>query len=185
MKKGFMFLGVALTVFIVSSCSVSVDEYPYQSQAFNISNYFDGKITGWGTVQDYRGKVIRRFCVDIIGTWQGNSGTLAESFYFDDGEISFRNWQLTQNQSGQYQGHAEDIIGTAYGEHKGFAFNFRYQLLLTLGDNTYQVSMDDWMYQLSEHKVINKTSMSKLGIEVANITLFFDKSNPDQSCKYQ
>jgi hypothetical protein len=39
------------------------------------------------------------------------------------------------------------------------------------------------MYQLDEYRVMNKTSMSKLGVEVASITLFFDKEPPVKNCE--
>jgi hypothetical protein len=108
---------------------------------------------------------------------------LAEKFYFDDGEISYRNWQLLKQQDGSYQGTAEDVIGIGIGKHQGFAFQFRYELALQIGEDNYQVSMDDWMYQLDESRVMNKTSMSKFGVKVAEITLFFDKENSQKQCQ--
>ena len=38
------------------------------------------------------------------------------------------------------------------------------------------------MYQLDEMRVMNKTTMHKLGIKVAEITLFFDKGIAEQTC---
>ena len=131
---------------------------------------------------NYSNKVQRRFCVEINGTWDKNEGVLAEKFYFNDGEITFRNWQLTKQADGSYTGTAEDVIGTAIGKHQGFAFKFEYELLLKVDENSYQLSMDDWMYQLDENRVMNKTSMSKLGVKVAEITIFFDKEQPVKSC---
>ena len=133
-------------------------------------------------VQNYSDKVIRRFCVEIDGSWQDNKGVLAEKFYFDDGEVSYRNWQLIKQADGSYQGTAEDVIGIAKGKHQGFAFQFQYTLLLTLADDSYEVTMDDWMYQLDEDRVINKTAMYKFGVNVANVTLFFDKHSLNQTC---
>ena len=42
--------------------------------------------------------------------------------------------------------------------------------------------MDDWMYQLDEFRVMNKTTMEKLGVKVAEVTLFFDKQTQVQRC---
>jgi hypothetical protein len=108
---------------------------------------------------------------------------LAEKFYFDDGEISYRNWQLSKQQDGGYHGTAEDVKGTAIGRHQGFAFQFQYELALQLDEDLYQVTMDDWMFQLDDSRVMNKTSMSKFGIKVAEITLFFDKKTKQQTCQ--
>ena len=119
----------------------------------------------------------------MIGTWEGNKGTLAETFYFEgEEELSYRNWQLTKQNNGEYIGTAEDVLGEAIGVHKGFAFHFQYDLLLSIDEDTYEVSMDDWMYQLDDNKVMNKTSMHKFGVKVADITLFFDKENQSATC---
>jgi hypothetical protein len=176
-----VFFIIVITL-VNSGCSTAVEDYEEVSKSFDIKEYFNGSVVAWGIVQDYSKKVNRRFCVEIEGTWQENKGTLAETFYFDDGEVSYRNWQLIKQEDSSYLGTAEDVDGIALGVHKGFAFQFTYNLLLTIDDETYNVSMDDWMYQLDKYRVMNKTSMSKLGVNVADITLFFDKSLPSKQC---
>jgi len=177
---------------LIASCSTDLDDYQkttYQDsnkkerqEPFDIKTFFDGEVIAWGVVQNYADKVSRRFCVEMVGTWQNNEGLLAEKFYFNDGEISFRDWYLSKKPDGSYEGTASDVVGVAIGKHQGFAFQFKYELSLVVDDKTYQVSMDDWMYQLDEHRVINKTSMSKFGVNVAEITLFFDKEQQNKKC---
>ena len=179
MKK----LASVLLFICLTACSTELSHYNKTSPEFSIKNYFSGPVTGWGIVEDFKNKVTRRFCVDLIGTWQGNEGKLAEIFYFADGEITTRNWLLTQNPDGRYLGTAEDVVGTAEGQEQGFAFQWQYQLLVPVDDNIYQMSMDDWMYQIDEFKVFNRTSMSKFGVKLADITLFFDKKQPLQTCR--
>jgi len=183
MNKCIKLVLVLSTLLFISSCSIALQDYKKANKPFDIKEYFNGNVIAWGVVQDYSEEVTRRFCVEIQGTWEGNKGVLAEKFYFNDGEISFRNWQLTKQLDGSYQGTAEDVAGIAIGKHKGFAFQFQYELLLKVDDDTYQVTMDDWMYQLDEYRVMNKTSMSKFGIDVAEITLFFDKETPQKTCQ--
>ena len=191
MNKLKDFILMIITCSLIISCSANLDDYDNLSsresskttdKPFDIKEYFDGDVIAWGTVQDYSEQVTRRFCVEIVGTWQGNEGVRAEKFYFDDGEISFRNWQLSKKSDGSYEGQAEDVVGTAIGNHQGFAFQFQYTLSLVVDDETYEVSMDDWMYQLDEYRVMNKTTMSKFGVNVAEITLFFDKETQVQTC---
>ena len=182
MTKVKIFLLIIITCSLISSCSTALDDYQDVDKPFDIKRYFDGRVIAWGMVQNFSNKVSRRFCVEIEGTWQGNEGVLAEKFYFNDGEISYRNWQLSKKTDGSYEGQAEDVIGMAIGKHQGFAFQFQYQLSLVVEDESYQVSMDDWMYQLDEFRVMNKTSMSKLGVKVAEVTLFFDKQTQVQQC---
>lgn len=168
---------------LLLGCSANIEDYQQTKKRFDIKNYFSGDVIAWGMLQDYSNKVNRRFCVEIKGTWQGSKGVLAEKFYFKDSEISYRNWQLTKHDDGTYTGTAEDVIGTAKGVHQSFAFQFSYTLTLKVADDTYQVNMDDWMYQLDQYRVINKTSISKFGVNVAEVTIFFDKQTPVQTCQ--
>lgn len=192
MRKLKDFLLMIITCSLIISCSANLEDYDnispnskanFSGKPFDIKEYFNGDVIAWGMVQDYSYQVTRRFCVEIVGTWQGDNGVLAETFYFDDGEVSYRNWQLSKKPDGSYQGTAEDVVGIAIGKHQGFAFQFEYVLSLVVSDKTYEVTMDDWMYQLDQYRVFNKTSMSKFGINVADITLFFDKETQNQTCQ--
>lgn len=183
MNKHMRILAFVITCFFISSCSVELEDYQVEEKTFDIKSYFEGRIIAWGVIQDYSNEVKRRFCVEIDGTWQGDKGVLAEKFYFSDGEISYRNWQLTKLADSSYLGTAEDVVGTAQGKHQGFAFQFQYELSLDIDGDITQVTMDDWMFQLDDNKVMNKTSMSKFGIKVAEVTLFFDKEIQDTNCQ--
>lgn len=84
--------------------------------------YFDGRVQAWGQFQDYRGKVIRRFTVDMTGTWQGQTGVLDEHFVYDDGQTERRIWTLTDQGNGRFMGRASDVVGDAEGRAQGSAF---------------------------------------------------------------
>lgn len=177
---------VAFFVVILSlvGCSTDIKHYNDSQPSFDIKSYFNGDLIAWGLLQDYNNKVTRRFCVEIDASWQQNLGTLKEKFYFDDGEISYRTWNLTKLPQGRYQGTAEDVVGIAEGQQSGFAFRWNYQLNVPIDGTTYQFDMDDWMYQLDDPtKVVNRTAMKKWGATVADITLFFDKSGEKLTCE--
>ncbi len=178
--KNFLAICIVISLY---GCSSDIEQYDEIPEPFDIKSYFSGSVIAWGMVQDYTNKVTRRFCVEIEGTWQEDKGLLAETFYFDDGEVSYRNWQLLKLADGVYQGTAEDVVGLAKGQHKGFAFHWQYNLKVPVDDEVYIMQLDDWMYQLDRYKVFNKTAMKKFGITVADITLFFDKSTTKQTCQ--
>ena len=167
----------------VSSCTAPLEDYKKTAPKFDIQQYFSGKVIAWGMVQDYTDKVTRRFCVELDGQWQDGDGLLKEIFYFADGEVSYRNWQLTKLKQGKYQGSAEDVVGTAIGQQVGFAFQWQYDLLVPIDGEEIELSLDDWMYKMDEYRVFNRTTMKKLGVTVAQITLFFDKQLPVKSCQ--
>lgn len=183
MTKAIKVVVSTLLMIFIYGCSTDIEQYDEVEKPFDIKTYFNGPVIAWGMVQNYSSKVTRRFCVEIQGSWQGDEGLLAEKFYFDDGEITYRNWQLRKLSSGAYQGTAEDVIGTATGQHTGFAFHWQYTLSVPVEDEIYQLHLDDWMYQLDNDRVFNKTKMKKLGVTVADITLFFDKSAAEKRCQ--
>ena len=182
MSYTFKSMKLLLLLMIITSCSADIADYKETNPKFDIESYFSGELIGYGMVQDYSSKVTRRFCVELNGKWNNNQGELAEVFYFNDGEVSYRTWQLTKLPMGEYTGTAQDVVGTASGKQSGSAFHWQYQLLVPIDDDTYQFFMDDWLYQVDEYRAFNRTTMNKLGIKVAEITLFFDKNSTSNKC---
>ena len=183
MKKLILLLLMAFSIVILSSCSTHIHEYQGEQPKFDLKNYFSGKIVAWGMLQNYADKVTRRFCVEIDGEWQGNKGLLKETFYFDDGEISHRNWQLMKMGNGKYFGTASDVVGEAKGQEQGFAFHWRYVLKVPVDGGEYNITMDDWMYRIDKNRLMNKTTMKKFGVKVGEVTLFFEKSAAAMTCE--
>jgi hypothetical protein len=183
MKQYVNFMAVFGLVLALSSCTAQLEDYQTTSPKLDIQAYFNGKSIAWGMVQDYSSKVTRRFCVELDGEWQGNEGILKEVFYFTDGEVSYRNWQLTKLEQGKYRGRAEDVVGEASGQQQGFAFQWQYNLMVPIDGDVIELSLDDWMYKIDEYRVFNRTKMKKLGVTVAEITLFFDKQLPIKNCQ--
>lgn len=178
---------VAFALLLLSSCSTRLSDYENQGEALDLKTYFDGPVVAWGMLQDYNEKVTRRFCVEMVGTWKQQDGTdvgvLDEMFYFDDGEVSQRVWTLTRQRGTAYVGSASDVVGEASGESKGFAFQWQYTLEVTVDGSTYEFQLDDWIYQMDEYRLFNRTDMNKFGMTLATITIFFDKEQPLRNCK--
>jgi hypothetical protein len=104
----------------------------------------------------------------------GRYADLDERFRYDDGETQTRVWTLVRQSDNSWRGRAGDVIGEAIGQTAGNALHWNYTLL-PVDDKQYEVQMDDWMYQMDERTLINRTSMSKFGVEVGQVTLFFRK----------
>ena len=64
-----------------------------------------------------------------------------------------------------------------------FAFQWQYDLLVPIDGETIEFSLDDWMYQIDEYRVFNRTEMKKIGVTLAEISLFFDKQIPEKTCR--
>lgn len=164
---------LALTACLLAGCTrVSVQQYAAEQPKLDLQQYFNGDLTGWGMVQDRSGKVLRRFTVAIDAKWSGNDGILEEHFDWSDGKQEHRRWEIRKD-GDRYQGKAGDVVGVAAGAASGNALQWRYVLALPVDDTTWHVDMDDWMYLIDGQTLANRTTMTKLGVKVAEISIFF------------
>jgi len=167
---------MAIMAFLASCTGgPNLDHYKDSSPQLDLQEYFTGPIKAWGVVQDRKGHVTRRFDVTMVGTWEGDTGTLEEDFKYYDGEEQKRIWTIKRLGDGKYEGTAGDILGKADGEVQGSAMRWAYQMDLPVGDKTYKITFDDWMFQMNDGILINRSYLKKFGITVAELTLFMQK----------
>lgn len=150
-------------------------DYAAEKPVLDLKTYFNGPLEAHGIFTDRSGKVVRRFTVQMTGTWTGNQGVLDERFTYSDGKTERRVWRLTDDGGGRYSGRADDVVGTATGVAAGNALNWRYTLRLPVDGSVYEVQFDDWMYLMNERVMLNKAAMSKFGIFLGEVTLAFHK----------
>ncbi|MDA5563397.1 DUF3833 domain-containing protein [Cobetia sp. MMG027] len=160
---------------LMACSSPSIDTYAGSGPEFRIDEYFLGHTRGWGMVQDRSGEVTRRFVVDLQGTRQDGRLTLDENFRYSDGETQHRQWIFTPTADRQWRGTAADVTGEATAASNGHAFRMQYVLQVPIDGSVWEFNMDDWMYLQPDGRVLNRTSMRKLGIELATITLAFQR----------
>lgn len=164
---------------VASACSTAkIADYANEKPELSLRDYFNGEVEAWGQVQDRSGKVIKRFTVSLVGVWQGLEGVLTEDFVYSDGTKQQRIWRLKDLGEGRYEGRADDVVGVAQGITEGNALQWRYTLKLPVDGKTYHVAFNDWMYLHDEQTLVNRAEMSKFGIHLADITLFFRKVSP-------
>ena len=171
LAKGFLIAGL----FGLTACSVTPQEYANESPTMDMKAYFNGPIEAWGLFQNYREKVVKRFHVSMNGEWNDSKGTLDERFTYSDGTTQRRVWNLVRHDANNYSGTADDVVGEAKGVAYGHALRWQYTLALEVDDDTYHVQFDDWMYLIDENTVINRSVMSKFGVDVGEVILVFIK----------
>lgn len=171
-------LALLLPSLLVTGCGgLHLDEYAGATPAFDPFVFFQGHTRAWGIVQDWRGRVVRRFEVDIDGAVSDGTLTLDESFRYADGELATRQWRLERDADGRIVGRAGDIIDVAEGDTAGNSMYWNYTMDLAVGDSTYRVNFDDWMWQLDDRVLVNRSYIRKLGVTVAEVTLFMQKQD--------
>jgi hypothetical protein len=162
----------------LSSCgSVDVERYAGEQPHLDLQHFFSQPVKAWGMFQKRSGEVAKRFEVNIDSRREGNDLILDERFLYSDGTRQRRIWTLTPDGPNRWRGRAGDVVGEARGELAGNTLHWRYRLNLAVDDSTYEMSMDDWMYLMDEDTLINRTSMSKFGVEVGQVTLFFRRQS--------
>lgn len=165
---------ILLSILLAGCASVTPQDYAKETPKLDLASYFNGRVSGWGMVQDRSGKVLRRMVVEIDCKWSGNEGTLDESFQWSDGKTEKRVWKIRKI-GDRYIGTAGDVVGEAAGEAGGNALQWQYILALPADVGGYHVNMDDWMWMVDEKTLANRTTMSKFGVKVAEISIFFRK----------
>ena len=165
---------VIVMSFLGGCATLTPQDYAQETPKLDLARYFNGTVDGWGMVQDRSGKVLRRMYVVLDCKWNGNEGVLDESFQWSDGKTEKRVWKIRKD-GDRYIGTAGDVVGEARGEASGNALRWSYVLALPVGDSVYNMDMDDWMWMIDEKTMANRTTMSKLGVRVAEISIFFRK----------
>lgn len=153
-----------------------VQDYAQEKPALALDQYFNGRVIAHGIFQKRNGQVAQRFTVTMDCTWTGNQGVLDEHFSYADGTTQRRVWHLTKHANGRYTGTAADVVGQAEGQTAGNAFRWNYTLRLPVDGKTYEVQFDDWMFLMDERVMLNRATMSKLGIRLGEVLLSFSKS---------
>lgn len=165
--------GAATTVGCASS--PRLDAFAESPRTLRIEEYFRGTTTAYGVFEDRFNKVRRSFKVEMTGTLTGNTLTLDERFFYDDGERETRVWQIEVLGNGYYRGQANDVPEPAEGRAVGNAFNWRYKVDLKVGDSVWRVGFDDWMYLLEDNIVLNRAYVTRFGITIGEVTIAFRK----------
>lgn len=177
MRQGMIAIGLLSAIlFMLAGCDgMNIEDYRGSEPALTLEDYFDGKTRAWGLFQDRFGNVRRQFVVDIDGQWDGKTLTLTEDFTYDDGETETRIWRLTKIGEGRYEGRSDDVVGTAIVRSEGKAAYLSYLIDLKIGDGKQRLRFDDWMFRQDDGALINRATVTKFGIKVGEVTLFFQR----------
>ena len=152
-----------------------VEQYRAEQPALDLKTYLNGRLDAWGMFQGRSGEVQKRFRVAIDAQWTGDTGVLDEHFTWSDGTTSRRVWTLVLQPDGSFRGRADDVIGEAVGEVAGNALRWRYVLALPVDGKVYHVDFDDWMLLMDDKVMLKRSTMSKWGFRLGEVTLTFVK----------
>lgn len=170
---------VALIATLAGCGAQTLDDYAAGTPPLDLRTYLSGPLAASGVFFDRAGRAEVLFTADMIGTWAGNTGTLAEDFRYSDGRTDQRTWTLVFTDDQTFTGTAHDVEGRAVGAQSGNAATMSYRLRLKReGGDEITVAMEDWFYLLDDGTLINRARMSKFGVTVGELIVTFRKRAP-------
>lgn len=177
MRYAFLLLSCTFLIGMASGCAVSVEQYKDEKPRLVVEEFFSGNLEAFGVVAERSGKVIKRFSCDMHGTWDGQTLLLHEDFKWSDGSRQKRLWHLTRNSDGTFSGTADDVVGMAFGEVAGNTLHLVYDLSVPVDGSTKVLSVDDWLYLVTDSVIINHSELTKFGLDAAQVFLTIQKKN--------
>lgn len=166
-----------LAMLTLSACAGTpdLDDEVLSKRSLDLEKFFEGETVAHGQFQDLFGNVQRRFDVEISGTWDGRVLTLVEDFTYDDGETEQRIWTLEKTGEDTWKGTAPGVLGIATGREIGDTFNWTYRIDLPVRKGTMRVDFDDWMWLLTNDRMLNRAYVSRYGVRIGEAIIVFEK----------
>lgn len=150
-------------------------EHPPSRPPLLFEEYFAGATRAWGLVEDRFGNIRREFTVDMFGIPQPDGLVLNETFAYSDGQTDQRVWTVRKTAPDRYEGRAADVIGVARGVAAGNTLRWRYRMDLPIGGSRWRLSFDDRMVLQDGGVLLNRTRMSRWGVEIGSLALVYFK----------
>lgn len=144
-------------------------DFAGKGPAFDPALHLNGPILCEGVIYGPLGRVNSRFVAKMEGVWDGNRGTLRESFRYDDGSEQQRAWRLVLQPDGHLQAEADDLAEVGAGQISGPTVQMLYRLRLPASAGGHVVSVVDWMVLMENGSILNRSRFYKFGIPVAEL----------------
>jgi hypothetical protein len=152
-----------------------IADYAAETPQLDLRDYLNGPLTASGVFFDYAGRASLRFVVDMEGSWEGDTGKLAERFRYSDGRTDERIWTIRFQDADHFTATAHDVVGEARGSQGGNAAMMEYRLRIPRDGSEIVVAMEDWLYLQEDGTLINRTKMRKFGLTVGELVVAFRK----------
>lgn len=175
MQKRKTAAALAVIAGLAGCGSQALEDYAGETPRLDLREYLSGPLTASGIFFDHAGRADLRFTVDMEGSWDGSTGTLAERFRYSDGRTDERIWTIRFDGDENFTATAHDVVGEAKGGQQGNAAMMEYRLKIPRDGDEIVVSMEDWLYLQEDGTLINRAKMRKFGLTVGELVITFRK----------
>ncbi len=160
---------------LVAGCGhpLPLQHFANTAPAFDAIAFWTGHHRSWGVLENRAGAPTDTVVTDCVGTPEpGGSLHMAQTLTLGDGTVQHRDWHLRRvpGDAGAFIATANDMVGQAHGQASGRVFHWSWVLALSPGNPLKNVTMDQWMYLEEGGTMLNHTTITKLGLVVAQVS---------------
>ncbi len=173
-SKGLRLLSVCAAL---AGCApaLPVAHFASTTPNFDPLAFWTGHKTSWGVIENRAGAPTAIITTDCQGTPDGpDSLHMVQTLSQQGGTTTHRDWHLRRLDATHFTATANDMTGEAHGEAAGRVFHWRW--IWNRPGPLGAVTMDQWMYAEPGGTMVNRTTIRKLGIVVAEVTEQFAAS---------
>jgi hypothetical protein len=166
------------TLLILSGCDrpKPINSFAGTTPAFDPVAFWVGHTHSWGVVENRTGAPTETVATDCIGKPEGADGLhMMQTLTEGDGTITHRDWHLKRVSPAHFVATANDMDGQAAGDSAGRVFHWRWFWARKPGSALQTVAMDQWMYLMPDGTMMNRTTISKFGFVLAEVTEQFSR----------
>jgi len=150
---------------------MTVARFAGTAPAFDPLVYWTGHTHSWGVVENRSGAPSEIVQTDCVGEAEGADGLhMRQTLTEGDGTVTHRDWHLRRVSPGHFTATANDMVGTAEGVAAGRVFHWTWVWATRPGNALFNVTMSQWMYAMADGTMMNRTTVSKLGVILAEIS---------------
>ena len=153
--------------------AVPVSSFRDAAPAIDPIRFFTGHVASWGVLENRAGQPTRIVKTDCVGDVRDDTLRLTQLLFIGEDAPVTRTWQMRRTAPGRYEATANDMVGSATGEAAGRAFHWTWTLATSPGNPLKNVHMDQWWYLLDDGSMLNRTTIRKLGVIVAEVSEHF------------
>lgn len=172
----------ALAVILLAGChqTLPVPASVGSGPAFDPVAFFEGHTHSWGVVENRAGAPTEWVSTDSHGARDGADRLrMVQHLSFKNGTTQQRDWTLWRRGPDQFEATADDMVGSARGVSNGNIFHWQWILARSPGNSLMNVTMNQWMYRMDDGSVTIRTTISKFGFILAEVTeQFTHPENP-------
>jgi hypothetical protein len=140
---------------------------------FDAVAFWSGHHRSWGVIENRAGGPTDTVTTDCLGTPEGTDGLhMVQTLTLGDGTVQHRDWHLRRN-GHDFIATANDMVGEAHGTASGRVFHWSFVLATKPGNALFNVTFDQWMYLLDDGSMMNRTTVRKIGVIIAEVSEVF------------